>query len=96
MDWSNLSTFQCIDCMQGKSREHRHTVGSRLKYQQIYLPFQYFHSDFFGPVPSNSIAEWFIFFTDESTKVKWGFLLKHKDEATITHIITSFIATIEH
>ena len=95
IDWRNLHKFQCVDCMQGKSRKRPHTVGSRLKYQTVYHPFQYIHSDLFGPVHLGSKPEWFISFTDEASKFKWTYLLKNKEASTILHILKSFIATIE-
>lgn len=95
VDWSNLSTFQCVDCLQGKSRKHSHIVGSRLKYQASYKALEYFHSDLFGPVRTANTPQWFISFTDEKSKFKWVFLLKRKDEQTILHILKSFVATIE-
>ncbi|KAF4001400.1 TYA transposon family protein [Saccharomyces cerevisiae] len=50
IEWSNASTYQCPDCLIGKSTKHRHVKGSRLKYQESYEPFQYLHTDIFGPV----------------------------------------------
>ena len=95
IDWSNLSNFQCQDCLKGKSRKRPHIVGSRLQYQQIFKPFQYIHSDLFGPVTVASTPEWFISFTDEASKFKWTYLLKKKDDVTILHILKSYIVTIE-
>ena len=80
--------------MQGKSRKRPHIVGSRLQYQHVFLPFHYIHSDLFGPVNLGTKPEWFISFTDESSKFKWTYLLKKKDEMTILHILKYFIATI--
>lgn len=95
IDWSNLNNFQCQDCLKGKSRKRPHIVGSRLQYQQVFKPFQYIHSDLFGPVTVATKPEWFISFTDEASKFKWTYLLKRKDDATILHVLKSFIATIE-
>ena len=49
----------------------------------------------FGPVTVATKPEWFISFTDKASKFRWTYLLKKKDDATIVHILKSFIATIE-
>lgn len=96
IDWSNISKFQCIYCLQGKSRKQRHVVGSRLQYQTKFSPFKYIHSDLFGPVRvGGTKPEWFISFTDKCSKFRWVFLLKSKEDSTILHIIKSFVATLE-
>ena len=87
IDWSNLSNFPCHDYLKGKGCKRPHIVGSCMQYQQKFKPFQYIHSDLFGPVTVASTPEWFISFTDEASKFKWTYLLKKKDDATILHIL---------
>lgn len=49
IDWNNFSRFQCEACLQLKSRNQNHILGSRLKYQHEYYPFEYLHTNVFGP-----------------------------------------------
>lgn len=85
-----------IDCLKGKSRKHNHTVGSRLKYQKIYQPFEYIHSDAFGPVQvSKPYPNSFVAFTDEATRFRWVYPLTDKSADTMPHIVTSLIHLIK-
>ena len=96
VDWTNISTFQCEDCMSGKSRKHNHIVGSRTKYQEVYAPFQYLHSDIFGSVNLPGIMEkYFITFTDESTRFRWVFFLVDHQAHTVIAILRKLIKSID-
>ena len=95
VDWTGYSTFQCVDCQQGKATTHKHIEGVRLKYQKKYQPFEYIHSDVFGPVPSSSIAKYFVTFIDEKTSYRWVFPLKEKSAETILDITVGLVNTIE-
>jgi len=94
IDWTGYSSFQCVECAQGKAKVHNHIEGARLKYQERYKPFEYIHSDIFGPVPSSSIAKYFITFIDEHTSYRWIFPLKDKHSETILDITVSLVNTI--
>lgn len=96
INWSGISNFQCVDFLQGKSRKHNHTVGSRLKYQKIYQPLEYIHSVVFGPVQvSKPYINSFVTFTDGATRLRWGFPLTDKSADTMRHIVTSLILVIK-
>lgn len=96
VDWTNISNFQCEDCMSGKSCKHNHIVGSRTKYQKKYGPFQYIHSDIFGPVNCPGIKElFFITFTDENTRFRWVYFLEDHTGPTVLPIIEQLINSIK-
>ena len=96
VDWSNISTFQCEDCMSGKSRQHNHVLGSRTKYQSSYKPFEYLHSDIFGPVNLEGIEDrFFITFTDEATRFRWVFFLKDHTALTLINVLRKLINSID-
>ncbi|QLG70918.1 hypothetical protein HG535_0A08650 [Zygotorulaspora mrakii] len=86
IDWSGYSNFQCEDCVSGKSKKHKHLVGSRLTYQKSYQPFEFLHTDIFGPVPHmpTSSPSYFMAFTDEATRFRWVFGLWNKEAETVT------------
>ena len=94
--WSNIDQFQCTDCMKGKATKHKHIVGSRLKYQSNYGPFEYIHSDLFGPVTGVSAVfpTYFISFTDEATRFRWVYPLKNKNSDTIYDIFDHLVRQI--
>ena len=96
VDWSNIDKFQCTDCMKGKSTKHRHIVGSRLKYQNNYGPFQYIHSDLFGPVTGVSATSptYFISFTDECTRFRWVYPMRTKSADSIYNIFDHLVRQI--
>ncbi|CCK67876.1 uncharacterized protein KNAG_0A01870 [Huiozyma naganishii CBS 8797] len=98
IDWSNLAQFQCVDCLQGKSRQHSHVVGSRVKHQEKYTKFEYLHSDLLGPITSTSTQtkSWFISFTDEATRYRWVYRLTDKRDTTILHNLKSLISLIRN
>lgn len=97
VDWSNIDKFQCTDCMKGKATKHRHIVGSRLKYQNNYGPFQYIHSDLFGPVTGVSATSpsYFISFTDECTRFRWVYPLRTKSADSIKNIFDHLVRQID-
>lgn len=70
IDWSNLSNFQCEDCMKCKRWNRPHIVSSHLQYQHIFQTFQYTHSGLLGSVTVATKPEWFISFRDEASKFK--------------------------
>lgn len=96
IDWSNIDKFQCTDCMKGKATKHKHIVGSRLKYQSNYGPFEYIHSDLFGPVTGVSAVfpAYFISFTDEATRFRWVYPLKTKSADAIYNTFDHLIRQI--
>jgi len=98
IEWSNASTYQCPDCLIGKSTKHRHVKGSRLKYQESYEPFQYLHTDIFGPVHHlpKSAPSYFISFTDEKTRFQWVYPLHDRREESILNVFTSILAFIKN
>ena len=82
--------------MKGKATKHKHIVGSRLKYQSNYGPFEYIHSDLFGPVTGVSAVfpTYFISFTDEATRFRWVYPLKNKNSDTIYDIFDHLVRQI--
>ena len=94
IDWTGYYTFQCIDCAQGKSRVHNHIEGARLRYQEKYGPFEFLHSDIFGPVSNSSIAKFFITFIDEYSSYRWVFPLTDKSANTVLDVTTQVVNTI--
>jgi len=96
VDWSNIDKFQCTDCMKGKATKHKHIVGSRLKYQNNYGPFEYLHSDLFGPVTGVSAVSptYFISFTDEATRFRWVYPLKTKSADSIYNVFDHLVRQI--
>lgn len=97
VDWSKATTYQCPDCLIGKSTKHRHVKGSRVKYQNSYEPFQYLHTDIFGPVHNlpKSAPSYFITFTDEKTRFQWVYPLHDRREQSILEVFTTILAFIE-
>lgn len=97
VDWSHIDKFQCTDCMKGKATKHKHIVGSRLKYQNNYGPFQYIHSDLFGPVTGVSATSpsYFISFTDECTRFRWVYPLRTKSAESIYNIFDHLVRQID-
>lgn len=97
VDWSSAIDYQCPDCLIGKSTKHRHIKGSRLKYQNSYEPFQYLHTDIFGPVHNlpKSAPSYFISFTDETTKFRWVYPLHDRREDSILDVFTTILAFIK-
>ena len=97
VDWTDIDKFQCTDCMKGKATKHKHIVGSRLKYQSTYGPFEYIHSDLFGPVTGVSAVypNYFISFTDEATRFRWVFPLKTKSADVIYNIFDILVRQIQ-
>ncbi|EDO17438.1 Tkp1 protein [Vanderwaltozyma polyspora DSM 70294] len=95
IDWSGFDTFQCPDCLKGKSTQHKHYVGSRVKYQREYNTFEFLHTDLFGPVPNmpTSSPTYFISFTDEQSRFRWVFPLRSKDASTVTTVFRNIVAT---
>ncbi|CCF56958.1 hypothetical protein KAFR_0B06620 [Kazachstania africana CBS 2517] len=89
IDWRGIDKFQCKECLAGKMRRHKHTVGSRLKYQQFFEPFQYIHTDLFGPMSdvSATTPTYFISFVDENTRFRWVYPLRSK---SAEHILLVF------
>ncbi|CCD23648.1 uncharacterized protein NDAI_0B06160 [Naumovozyma dairenensis CBS 421] len=98
VDWSGIDKFQCKDCLAGKITKHKHIVGSRLKYQKSYEPFEYIHTDLFGPVSGVDITspKYFISFTDENTRFRWVFPLKKKDADHILPIFQQLVNYIKN
>ena len=98
VDWSNATTYQCPDCLIGKSTKHKHLKGSRLKYQESYEPFQYLHTDIFGPIHHlpKSAPPYFISFTDEMTRFQWVYPLHDRREESILHVFTTILAFINN
>ncbi|MCB5071155.1 transposase family protein, partial [Streptococcus mutans] len=98
VDWSSAIDYQCPDCLIGKSTKHRHIKGSRLKYQNSYEPFQYLHTDIFGPVHNlpKSAPSYFISFTDETTKFRWVYPLHDRREDSILDVFTTILAFIKN
>ena len=98
VDWSNATDYQCPDCLIGKSTKHRHIKGSRLKYQNSYEPFQYLHTDIFGPIHNlpKSVPSYFISFTDETTKFRWVYPLHDRREDSILDVFTTILAFIKN
>lgn len=97
VDWSNLEKFQCEVCMMGKSTKGRHLMNSRLKYQKEYKPFQFIHTDLFGPVQVTAVnvPRYLLAFTDECTRYKWVFPLREKDSQSITARFSELVRFIE-
>ena len=97
IDWTDINNFQCPFCMKGKTRKHPHIVGHRTKYQKDYAPFEYIHSDIFGPLPNlpSSAPKYFISFIDENTRFRWVYPLRSKDSATVTPMFYNFIKMIK-
>ncbi|CCD25831.2 integrase catalytic domain-containing protein NDAI_0G00550 [Naumovozyma dairenensis CBS 421] len=97
VDWTGIDKFQCKDCLAGKLTKHKHIVGSRLKYQKYYEPFEYIHTDLFGPVSGVDITspKYFISFTDENTRFRWVFPLKKKDADHILPIFQQLVNYIK-
>ena len=93
VDWSGIHFFQFTSCMKGKSTRHKHTIGSCIKYQKEYTPFEYIHTDIFGSMSHLPLGTpcYFISFTDESTRFRWTFPLYSKDSQNITPIFSKFI-----
>ncbi|GAX72356.1 gag-pol fusion protein [Saccharomyces cerevisiae] len=98
VDWSSAIDYQCPDCLIGKSTKHRHIKGSRLKYQNSYEPFQYLHTDIFGPVHNlpKSAPSYFISFTDETTKFRWVYPVHDRREDSILDVFTTILAFIKN
>ncbi|BAO39299.1 transposon Ty2-F/Ty2-GR2 Gag-Pol polyprotein [Kluyveromyces marxianus DMKU3-1042] len=81
VDWTGVSSFQCQYCMEGKAKRNNHYVNARKDYTKEYLPFEYLHTDVFGPVRvqrTRTTPRYFIAFIDEVTKYIWTFPLLHK------------------
>ena len=97
VDWTNLEKFQCEICMMGKSTKGRHLMNSRLKYQKEYKPFQFIHTDLFGPVQVTAVnvPRYLLAFTDECTRYKWVFPLREKDSQSITARFSELVRFIE-
>lgn len=93
VDWLNINSFQCKYCLLGKTTRHRHTVRSRLKYQKEYQPFEYIHSDLFEPVSGISAVQpsYFISFSDECTRFRWVFPLRHKNANSVHKVFKTLI-----
>ncbi|CAI1879606.1 hypothetical protein SEUBUCD646_0C01310 [Saccharomyces eubayanus] len=70
--WYKATTYQCPDCLIGKSAKHKHLKGSRLKYQEAYEPFQYLRTDIFGPIHHllKSAPSYFFSSTDQMTRLQ--------------------------
>lgn len=98
VDWSGIHSFQCTSCMKGKSTRHKHIIGSRIKYQKEYAPFEYIHTDVFGPMSHLPVGtpSYFISFTDESTRFRWVFPLYSKDSQNVTRIFSKFINMVSN
>lgn len=81
----------------GKSTKGRHVLHSRLKYQKEYQPFEFFHTDLFGPVKISAVntARYLLAFTDESTRFKWVFPLRDKDSKSITARFIELVKFVE-
>lgn len=96
IDWTGYSKFQCEDCISGKANKHKHVKGSRVRYQKSYKPFEYLHTDIFGPVPHmpRSSPSYFLAFTDEATRFRWVYPLWSKDAETVTEIFRSLVNMI--
>ncbi|EDO16464.1 Tkp1 protein [Vanderwaltozyma polyspora DSM 70294] len=96
IDWSGFETFQFPDCLKGKSTQHKHYVGSCVKYQREYNTFEFLHTDLFAPVPNmpTSSPTYFISFTDERSKFRWDFPLRSKDAAIVTTVFRNIVAFI--
>lgn len=88
IDWSGHTKSQC------KSRVHNHIEGARLRYQEKYGPFEFLHSDIFGPVSASSVAKYFITFIDEYSSYRWVFPLQDKSAETVLDITTQVVNTI--
>lgn len=84
-----------MDCQPGKETAHKHIEGARLKYQEKHQPFEYLHSDIFGPVPSSAITKYFVTFIDEKTSYILVFPLKEKSTEIIIDITVRFVKTID-
>ena len=80
-----------------QGRKHRHVIAHGIKYQEDYAPFEYIHSDIFGPLPHlpSTAPKYFISFIDENTRFRWLYPLKSKDADTITSIFHKFIKMIK-
>lgn len=55
--------------MKGKTRKHSHIVDHCTKYQQDYAPFEYIHSNIFGPLSNfpSSVSKYFTSSIDKNT-----------------------------
>ena len=97
VDWKGSEKFQCEVCMMGKSTKGRHVLHSRLKYQKEYQPFEFFHTDLFGPVKISAVntARYLLAFTDECTRFKWVFPLRDKDSKSITARFVELVKFVE-
>lgn len=97
VDWKGSEKFQCEICMMGKSTKGRHVLHSRLKYQKEYQPFEFFHTDLFGPVKISAVntARYLLAFTDECTRFKWVFPLRDKDSKSITARFVELVKFVE-
>lgn len=80
-----------------QGRKHRHVIAHGIKYQEDYAPFEYIHSDIFGPLPHlpSTAPKYFISFIDENTRFRWVYPLKSKDADTITSIFYEFIKMVK-
>ncbi|KAH3901560.1 uncharacterized protein SCDLUD_001322 [Saccharomycodes ludwigii] len=97
IDWSNVNSFGCVTCMQGKSRYKNHIIGSRAIAQQYYEVGEYFHSDLFGSVSNIKKGYYhsFISFTDEKSKFKFVYGLKSKSAEAILKVLKVFVPYVE-
>lgn len=97
IDSTDVNKFQCPVCMKGKTRKHPHIIGHCTKYQKDYAPFEYIHSDIFGPFPNlpPSTPKYFISFIDENTHFRWVYPLWSKDSATVTTFLYNFIQMLK-
>ncbi|QEU62088.1 hypothetical protein KDRO_F00100 [Kluyveromyces lactis] len=80
VDWTGYSSFQCQQCLESKAKRNNHYVNSRMDYTKEYYPFEYLHTDLFGPIRCRSSypPQYFIAFTDEITRFRWTYPLYSK------------------
>ena len=79
----NLSNFVCDTCVMAKS--HRSVFYSHDN--KIDAPFALVHSDVWGltPLSTHNGMKWFITFVDDSTRMTWVYLLRHKSDVCVVY-----------
>ncbi|QEU61968.1 hypothetical protein KDRO_E08510 [Kluyveromyces lactis] len=98
VDWKGIDDFQCESCMKGKASRHAHIKDSRDQYNEKYGPFEYIHTDIFGParLPEESNANrYLITFTDEHTRYVWTFPLNLRTEKQVRKAIVTLMKLIQ-
>ncbi|BAO40323.1 transposon Ty2-LR1 Gag-Pol polyprotein [Kluyveromyces marxianus] len=86
VNWEGIDEFQCESCMKGKASRHPHIKNSRDQYNEKYGPFEYIHTDIFGPIRLSEDSKsyrYMITFTDECTRYTWTIPLYLKTERQV-------------